>query len=295
MPDHKVDILYILGAGRSGSTALATLLGASDDICFLGEMHQFYKYLGDEQNQQTPPFLRDSHFWYNVLTELPANHHHNALKLDRFNNEMEAHKKIPWIFLSLVHCKKENSYHQTQDQFFSIVSQRSSSSYLLDSSKYIARFLRLRRLAGFRVKGLYLVRDIRGVIWSFQKNVQTSNPPLRTILYYCLINLWGEIVYRTSPTGSIKKVRYEDLMADPVSTILEIGTFTNADIAATIEKLERGETFNMPTVIGGNRITTEQHIRFRKDIEWMHKMPRWQQVLYFFISWPFQLINRYSI
>ena len=39
-------------------------------------------------------------------------------------------------------------------------------------------------LKQFDLKVIFVVRDVRGVINSFSKNVQTSKKPLRTILYY---------------------------------------------------------------------------------------------------------------
>ena len=40
-----INIIYLLGAGRSGTTLLATLLNNHDSIKTLGEMHQFFEFL----------------------------------------------------------------------------------------------------------------------------------------------------------------------------------------------------------------------------------------------------------
>ena len=41
----KVKLIYIMGAGRSGTTALATFLGTNNDIQVLGEMHQLFEHI----------------------------------------------------------------------------------------------------------------------------------------------------------------------------------------------------------------------------------------------------------
>ncbi len=293
--DQPIRILYILGAGRSGSTALATFLGASDDICFLGEMHQFHKYLAEEQNNKTSPFLAKNNFWMEVINQLPEQHKQKARQIDACNSSIEAHSKIPLSYFSLVNKRKEREYLHIQEELFSILQQQADGNYLLDSSKYIGRFLRLGRSPRLQVKGIYLVRDIRGVIWSFQKKVQTSTPPVRTILYYFLINLWGEIVYRTSPKGSMLKIRYEDFMENPTKILQQIGRFSETDMRPIIDKIKNHSAFSMPTIVGGNRIKAETNIYFRKDVEWVDKMPRWQKVAYHLIAWPLNRINGYTI
>ena len=41
----NTNIIYIMGAGRSGTTALATFLGNNNEIENIGEMHQFFEFL----------------------------------------------------------------------------------------------------------------------------------------------------------------------------------------------------------------------------------------------------------
>ena len=46
---HKNKLVYIMGAGRSGTTALATFLGNNQEIQNIGEMHHFFKYLDENK------------------------------------------------------------------------------------------------------------------------------------------------------------------------------------------------------------------------------------------------------
>ena len=43
--EKRINIVYLMGAGRSGTTILASLLGANKDILTVGEMHQFLEHI----------------------------------------------------------------------------------------------------------------------------------------------------------------------------------------------------------------------------------------------------------
>src|SRR5690606_33295431 len=114
---------------------------------------------------------------------------------------------------------------------FSIISETSKQSILLDSSKYIARYLLLRKSNKFNVKGIYVIRDVRGVIHSFKKKVQTSRSPLSTVVYYCLINLFGQLVCWTDK--NVLKVRYEDFVENPSHELSRI--YKHIAVEANVE------------------------------------------------------------
>ena len=49
MKASKGTLIYIMGAGRSGTTALATFLGNSENTLNIGEMHQFFEHLEERK------------------------------------------------------------------------------------------------------------------------------------------------------------------------------------------------------------------------------------------------------
>ena len=51
----------------------------------------------------------------------------------------------------------------------------------------------------------------------------------------------------------------------------------------------------MPHVIGGNRMKKNENISIKKDDKWKQNIVRWKQVVYYVLSAPIMLINRYKI
>jgi hypothetical protein len=180
MGKEKINIIYLLGAGRSGTTMLTTVLNNHAKIFAVGEMHQFLDYVKDNKDCSCGEFLTDCSFWSQILNEL------NVAEISKtdivnFSNEMEKHYNIPKHLINPTPNKK---YSKIIDAVFEAIDKKVEKPWLLDSSKYIARYLLLKKNKSLNVKGIYMVRDVRGVIHSFGKNVQTPKKPFSAIMYY---------------------------------------------------------------------------------------------------------------
>ena len=185
--------------------------------------------------------------------------------------------------------KGSDNYVNSQDILFNALNAN-NDSWVLDSSKYVGRFLLLNQLKNNKVKGIYVVRDIRGVIHSFNKQVQTQKKPISTIFYYILTNTFAQIVCWLKK--DVIKLRYEDLVDSPLNEIKNIyTTLLNLDeINFTLN-----ETFDIPHIIGGNRLKSNKTLKIIKDVEWKQNFSRRSQVLYYILCFPFMLINKYKI
>jgi len=281
--NKKANLIYLLGAGRSGTTLLATLLNNHEDIETLGEMHQFIEYVVEDKDCSCGEKLSSCSTW-NLSPSLPG----SDVKDQRLYCEnKESHKNIPSLILS----RKENKrYNSIQERIFSSVSEHRKSKWYLDSSKYIARYLLLKKSKKLNIKGIYMVRDPRGVINSFSKKVQTSKRPLSAILYYNLINFFGELVSRTNK--DILKIKYEDLVESPEQVLDEIYKHVFGSSKASVKMPEYS---TMPHIVGGNRIKTKKKIHLSKDTDWHRNIPRARQVMYYYLCFPFTYINKYRV
>lgn len=280
---NKINLIYLLGAGRSGTTLLATLLNNHEDIETLGEMHQFIEYLDEDKNCSCGQKLRSCTIW-NLSPKLI----NSDIKSKRsYCEKKESHKNIPALIFNK---KADKRYISIQEHIFSALSKNRKSKWYLDSSKYIARYLLLKKSKKLNIKGIYLVRDPRGVICSFQKKVQTSKRPLGTILYYNLINIFGELVSRNN--RNILKIKYEDLIESPEQVLGEIYKHV---FSSTKNSVNLPEYSTMPHIVGGNRIKTKKRIHLSNDTDWHRKIPRARQIMYYYLCFPFTYINKYKV
>lgn len=281
--NSKVKLIYLLGAGRSGTTLLATVLNTHDKIISTGEMHQFKEHLNGLKTCSCGKKLNQCDFWKEVTIDFG---NEIAEELD-YCERMEKHKNIPLLLLT---NKKDKRYLKTQERIFQKILKDKENISILDSSKYISRYLLLSKSKKFNVKGVYVVRDVRGVINSFQKKVQTPKNPISTILYYSLINLFGQIVCWLD--SKVIKVKYEDFVQDPInqlSVIYQHSLNGNDNVVTLPEELQ------IPHIIGGNRMKHKKKINIIPDYKWKQKISRKRQIIYYLAIWPLMVLNGYRI
>lgn len=274
-------IIYLLGAGRSGTTLMATVIGAHKDVLTIGEMHQFLDHIVEGRFCSCGEHIEQCVFWKDILTKVDVNSGAQS-----FSNNVERHRNIPRL---LITGKTKKEYLRIHDTIFSIISETSKQSILLDSSKYIARYLLLRKSNKFNVKGIYVIRDVRGVIHSFKKKVQTSRSPLSTVVYYCLINLFGQLVCWTDK--NVLKVRYEDFVENPSHELSRI--YKHIAVEANVED-QLNRSYEIPHIMGGNRLKSQQKITIKKDEAWKVKSSKFDRYFYYILTLPLMLINKYK-
>lgn len=280
------NILYLLGSGRSGTTLLATILNSTNDISTSGELHQFYTYLIDKSACSCGAIVNECDFWSHVIKDMDLTPDDIQVYAKKQNNE-EGHRYIPSILLGR---KASPDYMESQKKLFSAIADHTDKNWILDSSKYIGRFLLLNQIPSLKLKGIYVVRDVRGVINSFNKQVQTPKKPISTILYYLLTNFFGQLVCWINK--DVIKLKYEDLIDNPHQHIQ--GIYSKL-LDYNKEAVALNDVFEIPHIIGGNRLKSSKTIKIKKDTAWKTTISRPKQILYYLLCLPFMLLNRYKI
>lgn len=276
-------LIYLLGAGRSGTTLLATVLNAQKGITTLGEMHQLYDHVAKNKTCACGEVLSECSFWSGIIETTGRSGKLQEKRAEA--KQMEKHSRIP---LYLFGMNKSGSYISAQEEILERIQKNNPDEWLLDSSKYIGRYLLLRDSKRIKIKGIYVVRDVRGVIYSFKKNVQTSRSPISSLIYHSMINFFGQLVCSMDP--KIIKVRYEDLASDPKRTLDNILKHINEDRSEASVLLD---SYFMPHLIGGNRMKQQDTITIRQDNAWKNHQNRVLQILYYILTMPFMILNRY--
>lgn len=285
MKTKKIKLIYFFGPGRSGTTILSTVLNAHKEIKAVGELHQFYDYLSNNKECSCTTPIRACGFWQPILNRLPYAENQMGMALNQTRKQEKHHKVLQAAF-----DKPTKEYTNYQKALFKAISEQTEEKYILDSSKYVARYLWLKKMEFLDVKGIYLVRDVRGVVNSFGKNVQTSRGPLSAILYYVATNTIAQMVSWLHK-GTLK-IRYEDLMEDPNQTIDKI--FKHLYLEPKIFDFD-SELFDMPHIVGGNRIKSKSKLKLNPDEKWKSKMTKGKKLFYYMLAYPLMAINKYKI
>jgi len=280
------NILYLLGSGRSGTTLLATVLNSTSSIHTSGELHQFYTYLKDRSTCSCGASINDCEYWSLILKDLNLSTKEIYTFEKKQNNE-EFHRYIPFILLGK---KPSKDYISSQENLFTSLTKNNDKNWILDSSKYIARFLLLNQIPSLNIKGIYVVRDVRGVINSFNKQVQTPKKPISTIFYYLLTNFFGQLICWLNK--DVVKLKYEEFIENPQATIDQI---YNKLLGYNHGAISLEDNFIIPHIIGGNRLKRNKTIKIKKDIAWKTSISRPKQVFYYLLCFPFMILNKYKI
>lgn len=190
----KKTIIFIIGAGHSGSTLLAKTLNAHSKIFALSEISNFYE---DIKNQYAlcgcgKP-LKECPFWENI-----NNHLINKLGFgiknfpDNFRITKPHYENTFWgkvkfriarliaLYLNIKLTKSLSMQIFNIRALYNTIFEQTKADILVDSSKSPKRaYLLKNNLKDIDVKIIHLVRNGRAVLFFYQKGyykVKTKNP-----------------------------------------------------------------------------------------------------------------------
>ncbi|MBT8488643.1 MAG: sulfotransferase [Gemmatimonadetes bacterium] len=281
--------LYIMGAGRSGTTVMAALLAASPDVVAPGELHQLPDHVRGRENCGCGMPLSKCPKWgeYTAVISCIGEEAY-AERAEHFHR----HGMI-WRYFVSGKFARDSKYQRGETTVFRTLEQ--DRNLVVDSSKYIGRALALSRVEALDLRFLYMVRDPRGVVESFGKKVQTSRGPLSATLYYLVVNLTAEVVARTLLRGRVMKVRFEDLAERPEETLARLGRFVDRDLSPTSDAIRQGRDVAVGHLVGGNRLRSRTRISFSRQVTWPKTMGRSTRFFVWLATLPLNIVNRYRL
>lgn len=259
------EIIYIMGAGRSGTTILEVLLANNRGFTGVGEVTHIFKD-GFIENalcscgKQTSgcmlwSFVRDKCQWHSRDIRLAAKLFH----------DVAWHTRFWWVALNLVSDENKIHYRELNECLFEAVTKKTGAEVIVDSSKYAGRALLLANLFPDRVRVICLVRSPAGLVAAFTKtgtDEQKPKPIWAILLYYFYVMLCMRVVAVALGRRTLL-VRYEDLCADPQGTLLRIGRWCARDMSELIGKITINEELNVGHIVTGNRLRKKGKVRFR--------------------------------
>ncbi len=280
MVDTKsLKIIYIMGDGRSGSTVLSVILGNHPEIASVGELHRWAEFQG--QTKPGDEKEESKRFWANVHTQYCQNGSMPDFgNLVALQNNFEKYKRFFNVLLSSA-TQERQEYHQYLKRLYEAICHVTGNQIIVDETKRAGRAYELLNEKELDTRVIHLIRDPRGVVWSQLKtNIEHKpKPPLTTIAHYNIKNCMGLLVQWLSPNQSVLRIRYEDLVTDPETTLTHIGQFIGISMKPVTRKIISGENLWVPNLIDGNRIRKKDRIKLRFDMEWQRKLPRsWRLV-----------------
>jgi UDP-N-acetylglucosamine transferase subunit ALG13 len=280
-------ILYIGGWGRSGSTLLARMLAQAPGVVSVGELRDVW-LRGCTENRLCGcgrPFL-ECPFWTAVGDEAFGGWARvDTASMLRLRREVDRPWTVPLVLAGRSRKgfdERVSRYTDALGRVYAAIKHVSGARIIVDSSKIPSYGLLLTRMQDADVRVVHLVRDSRGVVFSWQKHVGKPDRPGTPdqMLRYSVLSASARYLGYNLMTHGFRSlgtpylmVRYEDLVTRPARELKRI-LRGMGDEARSLDFVEEHTVALKPThTVDGNPMRfSEGKVALRADDEWRRSM-----------------------
>jgi Sulfotransferase family len=306
-------VVYITGAGRSGTTLLDILLGELDGFFSAGEMRWlWWGYLNNWRCGCNLP-LKECPVWTSILTRVYGTPPTDELVRRTMKQQQTA---VRLHYLPRILAKRAGHPTgwpdldvciDTASKLYRSIAEETGSRVIVDSSKNAPEAGLLRLVPGLETYVLQLTRDPRAVANSQKRKVKmepgadtTFEQPVHNSVISALIwarkNAASDITRMRFTSRRARLVRYEDLVSKPQETLHSIADFVGEPWAGLSFSGERTVHLSGNHTSWGNpsRFRTGD-IELRLDNEWVRKLGFVDRAVPTTLSLPLLLRYKYPL
>jgi hypothetical protein len=314
LPNHAeihARVLFIAGWGRSGSTLLDRIVGQLTGVVSVGELREIW-HRGVVENRLCgcgTPFL-ECPFWREVgETAFGGWENLDIAAVTRLRRRVDR----PWNAVLLLapwlappgRRRRVRAYAALQRQLCEGIFRVGGAAVVVDSSKIATQAL-LLRAAGVRLHVVHLVRDSRGVIYSWQKQVRRPDLQGRDyLLRYGAVTgsaryvAYNVLAHALSAVGLTPlRLRYEDLTVSPDAVLERVAAWAGVAVNREVrDRLREGrlELAANHTVDGNPMRFEVGEVRIRLDDTWRRQLRRRSRWAVGALTWPLLVKYGYAI
>ena len=304
--DQKV--LYIGGFGRSGSTLVERILGQLPGFCSSGEVVFIWQRgLIDGQLCGCGVPVPECEFWSRVgKTAFGGWDQIDASEMLALQKRVDRNRYIPSMVAPRLRPAAQadlDRYTDVLSRLYRAIGEVAGARVVIDASKHASTAFLLRRVPGIDLRVVHLVRDSRGVAYSWTKEVKKPEitgddafmpqySPTSSGRQWVAYNLMFDALGLLDRTMLL---RYEALMANPREGLERI--LAHADEpSTTFDFLGDGWVdLGVDHTVAGNPMRFHQgRLDLRLDQAWTTKLPERDRKVVTAITWPLQLRYGYS-
>ena len=260
------DLVYVLGAGRSGTTLLDVVLGNAAGAFSCGEIRKFLVL--DGRPAGMPEGSPNWQFWDRVRSEVYASFTPTDLeRLAGIASRVESHKWFlpQWLHVPLTSREDRELYARYVRVLTTAIAGAGGGRMLIDSSKYPGRALALLPILGERMKVAWIRRSRRDVVRSFGKTgiEQPAKNWLAANLYWLVMRIMCGLTYWRVPGHRRAKLEFDEFVGHPAATLEALAGNLELDLADVVDRARRQEDFSVGWLFEGNRIRKQPSIAIR--------------------------------
>jgi hypothetical protein len=300
--------VFVGGLGRSGTTLLERILGELPGVCPLGEVvHLWRRDLLDDERCACGTAFSGCDFWQAVGEHAFGGWQHvDVRRVLALREAVERTRHIPRLAATRLPDRYRALVTEYAGYYAAVyrgAAAVSGAEVLIDSSKHSALAYCLRWATDMDLRVVHMVRDSRGVAYSWTKAVSrpeadspdemTRYPPGRSALLWNAHNAaFGLLHHRGVP---VRRVRYEALLSDPAGTVRELADFAGVATGPLDFLTDHSVRLGRCHSAAGNpmRFATGE-IPLRHDEAWRTQLPPRQRHLVGVLTAPFLTLYGYG-
>jgi hypothetical protein len=231
-----IDVLFITGSGRSGSTVLQNILGQVDGVFAAGELRYIWEisFMNNRLCGCGVPFAGCPQWHAIVQTAFGGIDRVDASELYQLTESYRLHQ-LPTMLLpgrERAVRRRLQPYLDALARLYDAIQRTTGCRWILDSSKNPAYGYVLTMLPNVRLTELHFVRDPRAVAysWSKQKLFEPANGqlhympryhPSRSAWQWVARNTAAETLLRSRATRYLR-LHYEEFARAPQETMQQV-------------------------------------------------------------------------
>lgn len=303
-----VRVLYVAGAGRSGSTVLANLLGEIPGFASVGEVRFLWERgLAEGRLCGCGVAVPECPFWTRVLHEAFGAANVDPREMMRLEKLGTRARHVPAMMRSRsgaaarAHLARMGPYADRLAQLYRAIRSVSGARVVVDSSKLPGYGFVLGLLPDIDLRVVHLVRDPRATAFSWLRRKEQPDRgapglmrrkgPSTAAALWTAGNGAADALWSGRPAGL--RLRYEDFATSPgpaVRRVLELAGEPDAEPPLVGE---REVELGVHHTVAGNpdRLRTGR-VELRPDREWRARMRGRDRALVTALTWP--LLLRYG-
>jgi Sulfotransferase family len=304
-------VLYLAGIPRTGSTVLGQALAGLPGVVFAGELNFFWRRYANRELCSCGEPLPECPLWSGVVTKAfgPVTAE-RAGELSALEERVVDRQRL--FALSPLRWPRPPARElrpmlEMRDELYATAAAATGASWLVDGGKEPVFGRLMTGLKRTDVSTIHIVRDPRGVAFSWMKRVSSdsepgempSRRPVVSAVEWILQNLMIHISLQRL-SRSYVRVRYEDLVTDLPAVVSSVAGATGLP-AGPASATEPGPALagtGQAHLVAGNpgvRRQTAKTLKLTLDDAWRTQLPRAKQRLVTIICAPLMAAYCYPL
>jgi hypothetical protein len=223
---QRPKVIYVMGAGRSGSTILGVTLGNCAGVFYAGELDKWLLRSGEPKLEGAGRI----EFWQSVRAGVTDPEPLFGGEAHRY---LERSSALFRRRRRAVRSRIRERYRRVMTELYGAIVVNADATHLVDTSHYPLRAHELQAIDGIDLYIVLLLRDTARVIESFARE-DVAEPRFgasKTRAYLLLTYVLSTWVFLKQPAERRLVVRHEDFLGDPEGVVRAILDHVGSSVA----------------------------------------------------------------